>query len=281
MTEEQRLFLTDADEIVERLYRDLEQLRIARADGRRRRELAAQIFRRVHTLKGSAASLAFKSVSEIAHQFEAVLDGTRLGRLELTDDMLDMFEVAVAAIERALQATPKEKAAHDYSVIVQRLASYAQASKTQGVIASGLRTALPPDIAGSLSEYDLQHAREAIREGAKLFIVSAGFTIDSFDRNFRELTKLLGEGGETIATIPGRPAGDDQINFQILYAAEYISSEVLRRASSLGSIKHQEIKVETEAGATKPLRDANHPLTRATDRDYAAVRIELAKLDDL
>ena len=97
MTEEQRLFLTDADEIVERLYSDLEQLRIARADGRRRRELAAQIFRRVHTLKGSAASLAFRSVSELAHQFEAVLDGTRLGRLELTDDMLDMFEVAVAA----------------------------------------------------------------------------------------------------------------------------------------------------------------------------------------
>ncbi|PYS73470.1 MAG: hypothetical protein DMF73_05780 [Acidobacteria bacterium] len=281
MTEEQRLFLSDAEEIVERLYRDLDQLRVARSDGRRRRELAAQIFRRVHTLKGSAASLTLKPVSEIAHQFEAVLDGTRLGRLELTGDMLDTFEAAVAAIERALRSTPDEKSAPDLQAIVQHLAAYAEASKTQGVIASGLRMALPADLAGSLSEYDLQHAREAIREGAKLFIVSAGFEIDSFDRNFRKLTKLLGEGGETIATIPGRPAGDDQINFQILYAAEYISSEVLRRASSLGSIKHQEIKVETEPGATKPPRDANHPLTRATDRDYAAVRIELAKLDDL
>src|SRR5256714_13441199 len=282
MTEEQRLFLTDADEIVERLYRDLEQLRSARADGRRRRELAAQIFRRVHTLKGAAASLTFKSVSEIAHQFEAVLDGTRLGRLELTDDMLDTFEAAVAAIERALQTPPEEKSARDYSVIVQRLAAYAQASKTQGVIATGLRTALPPDIAGSLSEYDLQHAREAIREGAKLFIVSAGFTIDSFDRNFRELTKLLGEAGETVATIPGRPASDDQIAFQILYAAEYISSEVLRRAKALGDITHHEIKIELPAGKTKSSLRTAYPLTRATDRgDYAAVRIELAQLDDL
>src|SRR5437868_10099042 len=115
MTEEQRLFLTDADEIVERLYRDLEQLRIARADGRRRRELAAQIFRRVHTLKGSAASLAFRSVSEIAHQFEAVLDGTRLGKLELTADMLDTFEAAVAEIERALHAATNERSDHDYN----------------------------------------------------------------------------------------------------------------------------------------------------------------------
>ena len=109
MTEEQRLFLTDAAEIVERLYGDLEQLRIVRSDGRRRRELAAQIFRRVHTLKGSAASLTFRSVSKIAHQFEAVLDGTRLGRLELTDDVLDTFEAAVAAIERALQTPLDDK----------------------------------------------------------------------------------------------------------------------------------------------------------------------------
>ena len=282
MTEEQRLFLTDAEEIVERLYRDLEQLRIVRSDGRRRRALAAQIFRRVHTLKGSAASLTFRSVSEIAHQFEAVLDGTRLGRLELTDEMLDTFEAAVAAIERALQTPPDEKSAHDDNVMVQRLAAYAQASNTQGFIASGLRAALPPDIAGSLSEYDLQHAREAIREGAKLFIVSAGFLIDSFDRNFRELTKLLGEGGETVATIPGRPAGDDQINFQILYAAEYISSEVLRHASSLGNIMHTEIKIELPAGKTRSSLSASYPLTRATDRgDYGAVRIELTQLDDL
>src|SRR5207248_11274117 len=92
MTEEQRLFVADAQEIVERLYRDLEQLRVARNEGRRRRELAAQIFRRVHTLKGSGASLGFKSVSEIAHQFEGILDGARLGRIELTDAALDTFE---------------------------------------------------------------------------------------------------------------------------------------------------------------------------------------------
>ena len=128
----------------------------------------------------------------------------------------------------------------------------AKISASQGRIASTLRAVLPPEIARSLSEYDLQHAREAIREGAKLFIVSAEFAIDSFDRDFRDLTKLLGEGGETVATIPGRPARDDQINFQILYAAEYISSEVLRRASSLGNITHHEIKIEMPAGKTKP-----------------------------
>ncbi|MFN2578389.1 MAG: chemotaxis protein CheA [Pyrinomonadaceae bacterium] len=281
MTDEQRLFLTDAEEIVERLYTDLEQLRMARSEGRRRRELAAQIFRRVHTLKGSAASLSFRSISGIAHKFEAVLDGMRLGRLELTNDMLDTFEGAVAAIERTLRATASDKSDPNLDAIVQSLAAYAQAN-TSNVFAGSLRTALPADIAGSLSEYDLHHAHEAIREGAKLFIVSAGFAIDSFDRNFRELTKLLGEGGETIATIPGQPSGEDQITFQILYAAEYISVELIRRASSLGNINHHEIKIEGEFGGTKSCSETPYPLTRATDRGgAAAVSIQLAQLDDL
>src|SRR5215831_5353956 len=234
MTDEQRFFIGDAQEIVEKLESDLEQLRAGRLEGRRRRQLAAQIFRRVHTLKGSAAALGLCAVSEIAHQFEAVLDGARLGRLELTGDVLDSFAEAVATIEVALQAPDQTP---DHHQITQRLASYAQASRSQGVIRSGLRTALPPDIAASLSEYDLQHAREAIREGARLFVVSAAFGIEGFDRNFRELTKLLGQAGEVIATTPGGPAKDNEINFRIVYAADFISAEVLRQASHLSRIE--------------------------------------------
>src|ERR1041385_2739676 len=180
MTDEQRLFLDDANEIVERLYSDLKQLRAARLHGKRRRQFAAQIFRRVHTLKGSAASFGFDGVSEIAHQFEAVLDGMRLGRLRLTDEVLDVFENAVSAIDRALQA-PHDKLIQQQNQIVQQLARYATSTRTQG-IATGLRAALPADIASSLSEYDLQHAREAVREGAKLFVVSAVFAIETFDQ---------------------------------------------------------------------------------------------------
>src|SRR5262245_5351546 len=180
MTEEQRLFVADAQEIVERLYRDLEELRVARSEGRRRRELAAQIFRRIHTLKGSGASLGFERVSQIAHEFEGVLDGARLGRIELTETVLNAFEDAIDAIARGLLAPPSEKVEAGFGPIVQRLKELALSGKRQGVISDALRAALPPDIAHSLSEYDLHHAREAIREGAKLFIVAASFDIETF-----------------------------------------------------------------------------------------------------
>src|SRR6185369_2370679 len=271
MTDEQRLFLDDANEIVERLYSDLRQLRAARLNGKRRRQLAAQIFRRVHTLKGSAASFGFGTVSEVAHQFEAVLDGLRLGRLDLAEDLLDVFEDAVSSIDRALQA-PNDKLVHEVDQIIEQLARFAASGK-QGV-ATGLRAALPTDIASSLSEYDLQHAHEAIREGAKLFVVSAAFAIDTFDRNFRELTRLLGQSGEVIATTPGGPARDNEINFRILYAADFISGEVIRQASSLSRVEHHEIQIELPKG--EPIRaEANAAVTTpaAEEIDRSAIRV--------
>src|SRR5258706_11574941 len=147
MSDEQGQFIADAREIVERLDRDLEQLREARARGPKRRELAARIFRRVHTLKGSAGSLGLPNVSRVAHEFEGVLDGVRLGRIEITDDVLDAFEDANGAIARALAAGPSAPEEPATGAIVARLCALAEQSQQQGTIASGLRAALPEEIA--------------------------------------------------------------------------------------------------------------------------------------
>src|ERR1700682_3337248 len=200
MNQEQSHFIADARELIEKLYSDLEQLRGARSQGRQRRELAARIFRRVHTLKGSAGSFELKAVGQIAHHFEDVLDGVRLGRVETNDAVLDAFEDGTDAIARALESEPSEATSRGATAVIRRLKALAAQSKEQGAVTSSLRSTLPLEISRSLSEYDLQHTQEAVREGAKLFTVSAGFAIETFDQNFRELTRLLGQTGEIIST---------------------------------------------------------------------------------
>ena len=282
MTEEQRLFVADAQEIVERLHRDLEELRIARSEGRRRRELAAQIFRRMHTLKGSGASLGFNQVSQITHEFEGVLDATRLGRIELTDTVLNTFEDALEAIAHGLLAPPSNRVDAAFTPIVQRLHELGATSKTRSAISDELRATLPPDIARSLSEYDLQHAREAIREGAKLFSVAAAFDIETFDRGFRDLTKLLGQSGEVIATVPGEPATAEEINFRLLYAAELVTGETLRQAASLGRIACSELEIAagTSAESTSPDVAATKAQMKGNLAE-TSVRVEMKQLDEL
>jgi two-component system chemotaxis sensor kinase CheA len=282
MDEEQGQFIADAREIVERLDRDLEQLRAVRSRGRQRRELAARIFRRVHTLKGSAGSFGLQSVSRIAHECEGVLDGVRLGRIEITDEVLDTFADASDAIARALDAGCSEQSEPRAEAVVKKLNALAAQSKKQGVIASGLRSALPTEIARALSEYDLQHAREAVREGAKLFIVSAGFALESFDEQFRELSKLLGQSGEIIATVPGEPASAEEINFRLLYAAELVSNETLRQASALGRIVLDELKIEPSASREKlPAETLAALAPPAAGSESVSVRVELGQLNQL
>jgi two-component system, chemotaxis family, sensor kinase CheA len=279
MDEAQNQFVADAQEIAEKLYSDLEQLRTARLHGPHRRELAARVFRRVHTLKGSAATLGLESVSQIAHEFEGVLDGVRLGRVEITDEVLDGFEGAVDAIARALESALSRESPSNPAAVIKSLNALAAKSRNQGTIANSLRSALPQEIAQSLSEYDLQHAREAIREGAKLFIVSAGFAIETFDEKFRELSQLLGRSGEVVATVPGESGAPDEITFRLLYAAELVANEVLRHASTLGRIKVTELKVESAVADKSPAENLSSSL-RSTGAS-TSVRIELGQLDEL
>ena len=280
MDEAQAQFVADAQEIVERLYNDLEQLRPARLHGPQRRELAARVFRRVHTLKGSAGTLGLKSVSEIAHEFEGVLDGVRLGRVEISDEVLDAFDDAVDAMARALETALSTEPQSDTTAIRQNLNSIAQKSGKQETIADTLRSVLPAELARSLSEYDLQHAREAIREGAKLFIVSAGFAIDTFDEKFRELSRLLGQSGEVIATVPGESGAPDEICFRLLYAAELIANESMRQATTMGRIEVSELKLEPSDVTAR--ESATQPTSLRSPVEVASsVKIELGRLDEL
>src|SRR6266404_1009937 len=280
MDEEQNQFISDARELIEKLYSDLEQLRSARSLGRQRRELAARIFRRVHTLKGSAGSFGLGAVGRIAHDFEGVLDGVRLGRVEITDAVLDAFEDGTDAIARALESEPSEDTSPSAAAVIKRLAALAAQSKKQGAIAGGLRSTLPPEIARSLSEYDLQHTREAVREGAKLFIVSAAFGLETFDQNFRELNRLLGQSGEIISTGPGEPSTEDEINFRLLYAAELVPGDILRQASVLGRIEISELRTGSTVAGTKVSADALPAVQPSTD-STETVRVDLRQLDEL
>lgn len=288
MDDGQSQFIADAREIVERLYRDLEQLRTARSQGPRRRELAARIFRRVHTLKGSAGSLGLQSVSQIAHDFEDVLDGVRLGRIEITDSVLDAFEDAAEAIARELQSAPSETnevgGTSDSATarVIKRLDALAATSKRQDTTVGSLRSSLPPELARSLSEYDLQHTREAVREGARLFIVSAAFAIETFDQKFRDLTKLLGQSGEIISTVPGEPTTPDEINFRLFYASELVSSDLLRRAETLGRIGLHELEIDTSSADVKAPSGASPVPASPIDPDEStSVQVEMKQIDEL
>jgi two-component system chemotaxis sensor kinase CheA len=243
-----REFLAEADERIEALFADVERLRRTRvADGRARRELIARIFRHVHTLKGSAATLPqLAALNRLAHEFENLLDAVRGGGAPLTDATVDACEDATNALslllERAARgdATPEpppavlEQLRHHASG--RALAPGAAEETLQRDARQAVRAALPAEMACDLSAVERRHLSESTREGAGALVVAASFDLATLDEHFSRFTDALGECGEIISTFPGDPAAaPGEISFRFLYANTCPRADLETRLAPFGA----------------------------------------------
>ncbi len=287
-----REFLGEAEELIEVLNGDLEALRARRGDGRARRELVARIFRHVHTLKGSSASVELEAVAEVAHEFETLLDGVRLGRVSVDDAVLDTFEDGASALSQMLRAAAVDEQPSVPRVLVERLRRLAyRAESAESLTAqafSHVLAALPEELARSLSEYEEHRLHEALSEGANPFIVEVNFDLNTFDERFRDLSDALGVGGEIISTLPGmESAAPDQINFRIVYATENSADELTARLAPFGAIKLTSLAASK---AVEEQADVDESWAEEEEQSFAPtsikplttlVRVEVALLDEL
>ena len=98
-----REFVSEVEEIVERMRSELADLADARSRGTLDPDLANRLFRSAHSLKGIAGMFGFDGMSELAHHLEDVLDGLRMGRLAPDAPALDLLDPAVALVASLLE----------------------------------------------------------------------------------------------------------------------------------------------------------------------------------
>jgi two-component system chemotaxis sensor kinase CheA len=287
-----REFLAETEDLLEILFGDLQALRVRHAEGRARRELVGRIFRHVHTIKGSAATIELNGLARLAHEFETLLDGVRLGRVPVDDRVLDAFDDAAhllsQSLERAARGEPQPQAQN----LIERLRGLARQGGDELRRSPAVRkalAALPEAIARSLSEHEAHRLHESIAEGARLFVVAVNFELATFDERFRSLSDTLAEDGESISTLPGlENSSPDQIGFRIVYATKAGREELAARISAFGQSSI------TELGGVKPgeaagggnqteavLTDRTHGPAVAGPASATRVRVELQELDEI
>src|SRR5271169_1477455 len=105
-------FLAESDEGLDRLERDLVELEHNPTSS----QLLAEIFRAVHTIKGSSGMLGYRKLESVAHAGEGLLGALREGKLALnpvvTSGLLAIVD-ALRALLRAIERTGSEGVA-DY-----------------------------------------------------------------------------------------------------------------------------------------------------------------------
>src|SRR5205809_115685 len=95
-------FTSEAEELLDTLSRDLVEFESQGKDVRP--EVVNKIFREVHSLKGLAGMLGFVDISELSHNLEDMLDRLRMGKIEITRDLMDLLYDSVDGVNRLVMA---------------------------------------------------------------------------------------------------------------------------------------------------------------------------------
>jgi two-component system chemotaxis sensor kinase CheA len=236
-------FLSEAQELVDGLGRDLLQVDDGLKKGRLDAELINDIFRAVHTLKGLSGLFGATRMAGLSHELEDLLDDLRLGRIELTSPVLDLLFQAVALYARIL-ASEATAAPDPAAEVEQLLVALGQLSQRGAGGAAGVVSQydLDPGLLGVLTEYEEHRLRTNIQQGQGLYRIRVRFSLATIDTALDDLKAKARPHGEIITYLPtGSGADVETIELEILMASR-VSIEVLRGAIHGSDVSIDEVR---------------------------------------
>ncbi len=256
MSDVREEFLAEAQELIESLSRDLLLLDQAQKEGASEPELVNEIFRAVHTLKGIAGMFGYPTLGALAHSLEDLLDALRLGRVPLSQEVLDVLFEGVEGFQRLLSDSP-DVGQFDVDRFVESLG---ELSATPAPVRDELeRYDLDPSVLAVLTEYEEHRLRTNVREGIPLYRLRVRFSLSTIDTHLEDLKRRAKSLAEIITYLPSAGGGEgDDIDLDVLLASK-CSFEELREALCDGDAKLSPIPQRDTSPALPEAQSATNP----------------------
>jgi two-component system chemotaxis sensor kinase CheA len=265
-------FTGEAEELLDTLSRDLVEFESQGRDVRP--EVINKIFREVHSLKGLAGMLGFGEISELAHSLEDMLDRLRMGKIEITKDLIDLLYDAIDSLNRQVISIndPSVSGLIDVTGLTRRIHQLVTNQPARVHENPFGELTLDEQTRKSLTEYEEHRLQENVRARKQILAVEVRFDFSDFDEKLRALTELLGASGEVISTLPAiDSSGGSGIAFRLLYGSilDADAVSVLVPEGKVTSLRKEGAPaIESEAEEEQSLRSISQ-----------TVRVDISKLD--
>jgi two-component system chemotaxis sensor kinase CheA len=275
-TKAYREFVSEAEEILERMRDDLSDLADRRGAGTELDpELVNRLFRSAHSLKGLSGMFGLDGVSELSHHLEDVLDGLRMGRTALDEAAVSLLDEAVTLVAHTLEKLEEgaESGLDDQAAeLITRIDAWTRAPA--GASEASDELDLDPAMLRALTEYEEHRLRENVRRGRRIHVVEASFDILSFEEGLAELTAAIREVGEVLSTLPSPGESPEaQIRFSLLVATDLdptnLGSRLELAPDAVRAATHAAGPVRKPASAV-PAAEAPQARPEATRAELAA-----------
>jgi two-component system chemotaxis sensor kinase CheA len=249
-------FLSEAQEIVESLNRDILQLDDNIKRDKKDPDLINNIFRSAHSLKGISGMFGVKKMADIAHDLENLLDSLRMGKVTISADVIDVLFEAVEVFNQLIAESgggPKvaKKVISGLMKQIEKVSKSSAGAEEENPLDT---IVIDSGILSVLTEYEEYRLIDNIRSGVNLFKVHASFELMNFDESLAQLSAQLKTVGEVITTLPSSESSTEQgIDFDLILGTELSLKDVKEHVES-DEIKVSAIERKAAAPARKPAR---------------------------
>jgi len=287
-------FLGESEEIIEKLNLDLVVLGDSVEQGESDPELINSIFRGAHSLKGLAGMFGFQDVSDLAHHMENLLDNFRLGKIPLSDELIETLFESLSFLTQLVHGKSEDESfSCDITPIISRIEKILAGDASSEGGLSGYN--IDSEILNVLTEYEEHRLLENLKKGYNLFRVKVSFDLANFDQGLASISDLLKEAGEVISTLPCAGDISDHIAFQLLLGTgksevdvvELVDDDEVVVESIVGggsTTVAEEVATEPEA-YSEPEPNMASPDQQDTSGSLRSisrtVRVDIDKLDEL
>jgi two-component system, chemotaxis family, sensor kinase CheA len=216
-------FLAEAQELIETLSRDLLILDEGQKSGARNPEALNDLFRGVHTLKGLSGMFGFDRLGRMSHILEDLLEDLRLGRIEITQQVLDVLFEGIESFSRLL--TDSGGTEVDIDAFTERVRGLVRARAATHNILEDYD--FDPNMLGVLTEYEEHRLRTNLEQGFVVFRLRVRLQLDLIDTALDQLKERMKSIAEIITYLPSMEgAGGDSIEIEMLLATKKSDTEL-------------------------------------------------------
>lgn len=180
------------------------------------------VFRLLHTVKGTAQTFGFQTSSRLAHQLESLL--AQLKTDSANDGDFTLFSEGIGLLIESLKQKDFEipsSFAAKTGIVVSEAAMTKQKNSIE------FADNIPKNFLAQLSIHEKNTLRAALKNGKNLFCLEACFDLENFADRLINLRESLAPLGEIIATLPAAKFNQDgKIGFQILLASSVAAPRI-------------------------------------------------------
>jgi two-component system chemotaxis sensor kinase CheA len=229
-----RDFVAEAEDILENLDESISALSDLDPEDHRKPDILNAVFRHAHSLKGLSGMFNLDSLSSLSHRLENLLDAMRLGKVDLTDEAVDVLGRGLLTLSRMVRVVGEGStdSSIEYADFIRDLENVVRGDPHRDEKDLSAYIQIPPGLTEMLSEYEEHRFRDNIQKHVPLFRVSCCFPLETFDVQLEKIGSGIKEVGELLTTLPNANAGGSgDIGFTLYFASKSPGDVIRKRLS--------------------------------------------------